>query len=560
MILGIWDGHDAGAAIIEGNEIKIAVNEERFSRKKLHVGFPKESIKCCLDYLSLKPTDIENIATCTSDFSKTLTRVFPQLKDRYYLLKRRQIYPKFAQWQKNVKYRLTETGPIFLTKQISGGIIKKKLSEIGFKDYKLEFITHHMAHAACAGLCSDFDKSLVITVDGVGDGLSGTVNIFNKDNIEVISKISAKNSLGVFFEHATNLLGMRELEDEGKLMALSDFAYPMPDEKNMMKDFFKVNGLDIKAKYSSTRMWTELKRILWHLPSEQFAWMAQKTLEKNLIELFSNSIKETGIKNIAWAGGVASNIKANMKIRHLPEVDRWFVFPHMGDGGLALGAALFLNYKKNGIWNYKFEDVYLGPDYSDNEIEEKLKSNKMDYHHEKDIEKYVSDLITDDKIVFLFQGRMEFGPRALGNRSILAPSFSLKAKNDLNLRIKRRIWYQPFCPSILEEDAGKIFSDYDYRERFMTMGFMVKEKFEDQMAAVINVDGSARPQMLKDENPVFSQILKNIKKKKGFGAILNTSFNLHGYPIVNTPEDAIDVMKKTKNIYMAIGSYIVEQN
>ena len=359
IILGIWDGHDAGAAILEGKQIKIAVNEERLTRKKLDVGFPYESIKCCLNYLNLKPDDIEHVCICTSDVSKTLTRVFPSMKDKYYLLRRRKIYPSFAKWQKNLKYRMTEIGSNYLSKRISELNIKNQLKKMGFKDFNLEIVDHHMAHAATAAYCSGFKKSLTITIDGVGDGLSGSINIYSKGEIERISGISSKDSLGIFYEHVTNLLGMRELEDEGKVMALSDFSYEIPDNKNPMIDFFKVNDLDINAKYSSTRMWTELNKIIWHTPPEQFARMAQDTLEKNLLKLFSNAVKETSISNVCWTGGVASNIKANMKIRNLPEIDRWFVFPHMGDGGLALGAALVYNYIKNGVYDYDLSLIHI---------------------------------------------------------------------------------------------------------------------------------------------------------------------------------------------------------
>jgi len=558
MILGIWDGHDAGAAIVEDNRILVAVNEERLTRKKLDVGFPKESIICCLDYLNLKPNNIESVCTCTSDLSKTLTRVFPRLKDRYYLLRRRKKYPRFAKWQKDLKYKLTEIDKNYSTKKTSEWLMKKELKKMGFTKYDFKIMDHHMAHAAGAGFCSGFDKSLTITIDGVGDGLSGSINIFDKGNIERISAISAKHSLGIFFEHVTNLLGMRELEDEGKVMALSDFAYSMPAKKNEMLDFFQVDSLDLKAKYSSTRMWKELRKILWQNTPEQFAWMAQETLERMLIKLFSNAIKETGLRDIAWAGGVASNIKANMKIRQNTEINKWFVFPHMGDGGLALGAALLYNFEKNGIWNIKFDDIYFGPEYSDEQIEKDLKKNNLNYIYEKNIGKHISDLIATNNIVFMFQGRMEFGPRALGNRSILASASSLESKNNLNLKIKKRVWYQPFCPSILEEEAKKIFSDFDYAEKYMTMGFIVKEKYRKDMASVINVDGSARPQIVTNNNQSYKQLLEDVKKKTGLGAVLNTSFNLHGYPIVNTPEDAINVMKISKNKYMVIGKYFVE--
>ncbi len=559
MILGIWDGHDAGAAIIDGKEIKVAVNEERLTRRKLDVGFPKESIKCCLEYLGLKPSDVTNVAACTSDFSKTLTRVFPSMKDKYYLLRRRKVYPKFAQNQKNFKYKLTEIGPSYLTRKVSKRFLRKGLNRLGFRNYKMKIIDHHMAHAAGAGFCSGFDKALVLTVDGVGDGLSGSVNIFDKGRIDRISSISAKHSPGIFFEHVTNLMGMRELEDEGKVMALSDFAYKIPDNKNPMLNFFEVKGMNIKAKYSSVRMWKELRKILWKSPPEQFAWMAQETMKKKLVELFRNSLDETGLRDVAWSGGVASNIKANMEIRHLPEVKKWFVFPHMGDGGLALGAALQMNFEKNGTWEYKFDNVYFGPEYSKEEMENELKDNpKIRYEYDKNIEKRVADLISGGKIVFLYQGRMEFGPRALGNRSILASASSVESKNDLNLKIKKRVWYQPFCPSILEEDCKNIFRDCDCIERFMTMGFMVREEFREKMTSVTNVDGSARPQMVTTENDRYRKILESVKKKTELGAVLNTSLNLHGYPIVNTPKDVLDVMIRTRNPYMAMGNYFVE--
>ncbi len=182
----------------------------------------------------------------------------------------------------------------------------------------------------------------------------------------------------------------------------------------------------------------------------------------------------------------------------------------------------------------------------------------MNYSYEKNIESHVADLISKNKIVFWFQGRMEFGPRALGNRSILAIPSSIKLKNDLNLKIKKRVWYQPFCPSILKEEGKKVFSDYDQPDKFMTMGYMTKKKVRDKIISVINIDGSSRPQMVGNENTKYRKLLKHVKKKTGLGVILNTSFNLHGYPIVNNPGDAIAVMKKSKTQYMAIGNYLVK--
>jgi carbamoyltransferase len=347
-ILGIWDGHDAGAAIVEGDQIKVAFNEERLSRRKLEVGFPALSIKACLDYLKITPKEIKVIAANTSDFSKTLTRVFPSLKEKYYLIRRRQMTPRAMLFQKNMKYILTEFGPSAMSNLISNWNLKGELNRLGFEDYQFYIVDHHLAHAATC-FCSGFEKGLSISIDGVGDGLSGSVNRFNQGKIERIAEIPARDSLGIFFEHVTNLLNMRELEDEGKVMALADFAYAVPAAENPMLELFEVVGMKIQSKLPTSRMKQVLEKILWKSPAEQFARMAQDALEYLLVQWFENCLKETGETNLCWSGGVASNIKANQKIRRLPQVKDWFVFPHMGDGGLAIGAALQVNSKLK--WN-----------------------------------------------------------------------------------------------------------------------------------------------------------------------------------------------------------------
>ncbi len=562
-ILGIWDGHDAGAALVDGNKIIAAVNEERLSRRKLDVGFPSLSIMECLRIAQLHPKDIGMIASTTSDLGKTITRMFPSMKERYYLLRRRKKTPKTIKQQKAFKYRLTEHGGNKVTKKISEQLLRKKLNKMGFQDYQLHIIEHHDAHAATAAFCAPFKKGIAITLDGVGDGLSGSVNIFDKQKtgLKRIKSISSKNSFGIFFEHVTNLLNMRELEDEGKVMALSNFAYTQ--EKNPMLKFFEVNGLDVKAKYSVMQMYKQLQKILWSTPSEQFAFMAQDALEHWVLKYFQNVLDVTSTGNIAWSGGVASNIKVNRKVRLLPGLKKWFVFPHMGDGGLALGAAMYLNNQINGVSHYDMKATYFGSEFTDEEIEDALKNSGLDYEDEKDIENRVGELIAKGEIVFRFNGKMEFGPRALGNRSILASAVDEKVKDDLNLKIKKRVWYQPFCPSLLEGEAKKLFEDYDGQpDRLMTMGYMTSPKYRNKLLSVVNVDGSARPQMLvsgEKTNPSYEKILKQVKKQTGLGIVLNTSLNIHGQPMVCSPLDAIKTMKDSNNKYMAIGKFFVSQ-
>ncbi len=560
-ILGIWDGHDAGAAIVDEKSVLVAVNEERITRKKLHVGFPSESIKSCLDYLKLKPADIGLVACNTSDFGKTLTRVFPSMKDNYYLFRRRKTNkPSLVEFRKTFKHTVTEIPELPFCRKVSEFLIRRDLDKLGFKDYRLDFVGHHYAHAAASALSSGFKKSLVITLDGVGDALSGTVGIYEDGGIEFVSSIKARDSFGLFFEQVTDLLGMRELEDEGKVMALSDYAFPIPDEENKLIDFFEVDGMNVRCKYSTLGKYRMLKKILWNTPREELAYMAQRTLEKHICQLFENAIEETGVRNVCWSGGVASNIKVNLKIRTNPKLKKWFVFPHMGDGGLAVGTALYASMLENNMKSTDVKNVYFGPDYTAPLIEKALRKNNISYEKRDDAPELAGDLISKGNFLLWYQGRMEFGPRALGNRSILAPADSLDIKDKLNLKIKKRNWFQPFCPSLLSEDAKVLFEDVDQFDRFMTMGYMVKKDMLGHMDSVINVDGSARPQMLDDENPVFRRLLETVKEKTGYGVVLNTSYNLHGYPIVNTPDDAIDVFLKTGARYLVIGDYFVNRN
>ncbi len=559
FILGIWDGHDAGAAVVEDGIIRVAINEERLSKRKLDVGFPRLSILACLDYLKLKPSDIESAAASTTDFSKTLTRVFPSLKESYYMFRRRKIdKPKLIGLRRSFKYKTTTIGNLHdFCKSVSEHYLKKELKKLGF-NCKLHLVDHHTAHAAGACYTSGFKKSLCITLDGVGDALSGSVNVFDNGSIKRIAAIPARDSIGIFFEQVTTLLGFRELEDEGKVMCMADYSYPIEDERNKMIDFFSVDGLRIKARFSAAKMYSHIGRIAWNHPREQVAYMAQRVLEKNMVGLFQNAIDETGLKNVCWSGGIASNVKANMKIRLLDGVKNWFVFPHMGDGGLAAGAALYVSNLVEGSKPYRMKDAYLGTEYSDDDIEEGLKASGLKYEERKDIAEFAGDIISKENYVFWFQGRMEYGPRALGNRSILASAGSEKIKDMLNVRVKQREWYQPFCPSLLDTERRKLFKDADSVDSFMTMAYMARENKINEIKSVVNVDGSSRPQMVRDENEKYRALLKRMKKNTGNGVALNTSFNLHGFPIVLSPADALSIMLKTKTKYMAIGNFWVE--
>lgn len=560
QILGIWDGHDAGACIVENGEIKVAINEERLTRKKLDIRFPENSIKACLEYLNLKPADITTVATTGTQLTRIAARQFHSLDESFYNLRRRIIpKPRFERQRRFFKYRLAKLN----VPQLRGFTTwqtKKKLRKLGFGNPKIYVVDHHFAHAASAIFTSGFKKNLCITLDGVGDSLSGTVNVFDNGKIERISVMKERDSIGLFFEEIATILGFRELEDEGKVMAMADYSYPIPDEKNKLLNFFEVNGLKMKSRHSTVKRFTELEKIKWNIPIERFAYMGQKTLEKHVLQLFKNAIEQTGLKSVCFSGGVASNIKLNRILRLNSGLEEWFVFPHMGDGGLAVGAALYVAHMLEGIEPKRMNQAYFGLDFSNEKIEEEIKkcSNEVGYEKADNPSSTAADLLNNNNYIFWFQGRMEYGPRALGNRSILASADSEDVKEVLNLMVKQREWFQPFCPSLLEEDSGEIFEDYDGKpDRFMTMGYILKNELKKKYAPIGNVDGSVRPQMVGEENQRYRELLKNVKEKKGIGVILNTSFNIHGEPIVCSPQDALNTMLKTKTKYMILGDYLV---
>jgi carbamoyltransferase len=559
-VLGIWDGHDSGAALVKGDTVVFATNEERLSRRKLEVGFPTLSIQACLEGAGLSAKDITVVSCSTADVAKTLTRLFPFMKERHYQLRRRKVKPPLLELQKRFKFWMTTRGAGPLSTSLSTSSIKKELLRAGFLGTELHIVDHHAAHAACAAFCSPFDDALIITMDGLGDGLSGSISVFENGRLNRIAALPAAHSLGVFFEQVTYLLNMRELEDEGKVMALSDYCFDIPAKDNLMHDFFEVYGLGIKAKYSPTAMFSKLSEIVWKQPWEMTSRMAQDVLETNVLTLFRNAMAKTGKHHLAWAGGIASNIKLNMKIRHIEGLENWFVFPHMGDGGLAMGAALLTNYEKFGISRMAINNVYFGQGFTEEQMKEALEKAQIDYSRVENIEAKVAELLSREKVVLWFQGRSEFGPRALGDRSILAPAHSLKCKEDLNLLLKRRNWFQPFCPSMLKEDAPVLINDYDGKpSQFMTMAYVAKDEVLPHVAAVIGKDGSLRPQIVEEENQKYRRVIEEVKKLTGYGIILNTSFNRHGEPLVNTPADALRTFKTTGCEYLVMGNFLIER-
>ncbi len=562
MILGLWDGHDAGAALVDESEKRIvcAVNEERLTRRKLEVGFPCRSIEVALREAGLAPSAVTEIAVSTYDPAKTLTRWFPSLKEKYYLLRRRKVRPRrLDSMRRAVKYELTTWRPNRLSRSLSEAALSRELGKLGLGRAKLRWVRHHMAHAATAAFTSGYDSALVVTLDGVGDGLSGTISTLGNGKLEIVSTLGARDSFGIFYELVTRLLNMRELEDEGKVMALASYGYPPPDGRNPLMDSFEVDGVGVRCRLSPSRLEAFLAAELALVPSEQFAFFTQQVVETKAVELVRNALQRTGLRRVAYAGGVASNIQVNRKLWDLPECEEIFVFPHMGDGGLALGAALARAAEITGGAHFALGDLRLGPTIAAGEAESALRASGLPFQKIPCAAKETARRLKEGQIVFWFQGRMEFGPRALGGRSILGRPDRVELRDRLNLKLKRRVWYQPFCPSLLDEEGERLLEGGEVPNRYMTMAYRVRPEAMESLRGVVGRDGTCRPQMVDESYGNYHRLLVEMRDAIGVGAVLNTSFNQHGEPIVATPVEAIDCFVRSGADALTMEDFLVER-
>jgi len=561
-VLGIWDGHDSGAALLVDGRLLCAVNEERFTRRKLEVRFPARSITACLESGGVDAGAVDLVAISTSDPAKTLGRWWPATKERHYAVRRRKVRPGIlASLTRAAKYRVTEWSPGAVSRALSRAALRRELARHALGGASLQLVDHHEAHAAAAAWASGFGACTVVTIDGLGDGRSSTISAFRNGRLECVASSPARCSLGVFFEHVTTLLNMRELEDEGKVMALADYAAPIADAENPLLALIEVRDGVIHTTQPGHALKRTLADIQWRYANEQFAYLAQRVVERVSVALVRDAVRMTGLPRVALAGGVASNVKATRRIRLLPEIEDVYVFPHMGDGGLPLGAAVLAASRAGERLDLDLRHLDLGPAYDDATIEAALRAAGLEPQRTPGAVTRVADLLAAGRIVMWFQGRMEYGPRALGHRSVLARPDRVALRDRLNLVLKRRVWYQPFCPSMLESEGPRLLADWTGgRNRSMPMAYEVASSYRDHLAGVISVDGTCRPQLVPDaETSAFAGLLHEARRRWGVGAVLNTSFNIHGEPLVCTPTEAIDVFLRSGADVLAIGAYCVER-
>jgi len=565
-ILGIHDGHTSTACLVENGKIIHNVSEERFTKVKGQGGFPKNAIEFIYKNSNISAKDIDLVGLV--GYVKPLTSISDYTKGR------QNLFPKI------IKYLPTDPRG-FIKKYVNQSRSKrlkdKKLincfKSVGINIDKVQLMEHHQTHADTAYYMSHYyqkkEECLVFTLDGSGDGLSGTVSKVNeKGNWERLKEISSYDSLGIVFGRVTQLLAMKPWEHEYKLMGMAPYAKEEYAEEayKIFTNYLQLDsdGLGLK---NPTKLWgnsllKDLRKAFKEVRFDNISAGIQLLHERLVTSWVENWIKNSGIKKIAVAGGCFMNIKANKNLMELSCCDDVFIMPSGGDESCALGACLSLQSKNSKIKIETLLDLYWGPRNEEKSILRTLNKYKSKLTFEKlnDIEAKTAELLADHKIIGRVSGRMEWGARALGNRSIIANPSRVENLRDLNIAIKMRDFWMPFAPSILWE-MRKDYAIYPKENSscLMTMGFDGTALAKEHLKAAIHpYDQSMRPQFVKKEyNPRYHKLILEFKKRTNIGAVLNTSFNLHGMPIVNDTEDAVYTLLNSGLDYITVDDYLV---
>ena len=582
--------HDSAAAILVDGKILAAAQEERFTRKKHDSSYPFNAVEYVLKFSKLKLSEIDYIVFYEKPFLK-----FERLLETYVAFAPRG----FKQFTKSMPAWLRE-------KLFQKNLLLKLLKEHdkNFNDEKkIYFSEHHLSHAASAFFPSPFKDAIVLTADGVGEWATTTVAVGNESDLSIKKEIHFPHSLGLLYSAFTFYCGFKVNSGEYKLMGLA--PYGEPKYANLIKDklihiksdgsfklsqdyFDYATGLKMtnekfhKLFGQNPRDSKKEKLTQFHM---DIASSIQNVTEEVMVSMAVSLKKEFNIKNLCLAGGVALNCVANGKILEKKIFENIWVQPAAGDAGGSLGAALALWHlelkQKRAEYKDDMQGSYLGPSYSDDEIEQELNNlnAKFQILNEKEIIEKTSESLKNGDAVGWFQGRMEFGPRALGGRSILGDPRSPTMQKNLNLKVKYRESFRPFAPSVLREDVDKWFNmnvDSPYmllvaeilKDKKITMSEEEKKLFgieklnikRSDIPAVTHVDYSARIQTVhKDTNPKYYSLIKKFKEKTNCSVLINTSFNVRGEPIVNTPKDAFNCFMGTELDKLVIGNFFLDK-
>ena len=576
--------HDSAACLVKDGEIISAAQEERFSRKKHDYNFPINAVNFCLSYSKISISELDLVAFYDKPFLK-----FERLLESY-----------LSYAPKGIK-SFIKAMPLWIKEKLwMKELIKKELNYEG----KTIFPEHHESHAASAFFPSPFNEAAILTMDGVGEWTTTSFGIGKDNKIELIADIKFPHSLGLLYSAFTYYTGFKVNSGEYKVMGLAPYGEPR------FKDIILKELIDVKDdgsfrmnmdyfNYPAGLTMTNGKfHDLFEGPPRKpetkltqkemdIARSVQDVTEEIVMKMGKHVYKETGLKNLSLAGGVALNCVANGKLLREGPFENIWIQPASGDAGGALGSALigWYNYfekPRNVIsQNDSQKGSYLGPEYSNSEILEFLNQKEVNFKKldDEEIPIVVSNLIAQEKVVGWFQGRMEFGPRALGSRSIIGDARSPKMQSQMNLKIKFREGFRPFAPSVLAEKVSEYF-DINSPSPYMLLVADIKRERQKKMdvdeqnlfgidklnvlrsdiPAVTHVDYSARIQTVhKDTNKLYYELIKKFDEDYNCAVIINTSFNVRGEPIVCTPEDAYKCFMRTNIDYLILGNYLLDK-
>lgn len=565
--------HDSAASLVRDGEVIAAAEEERFTRKKhgkrpipfSTYELPYFAIDYCLRQAGITLKDVAHVAYSYDPFL-----LLGEHKDdaAITLPLEPSAQPRPAEWE-------SVWDPLFLAsivnapRHLIGGFphhLQQRFNGVSLDDFTWHFVEHHTAHAASAYYPSPYDEAAILTFDGRGELATTTYSVGRGRSLEHIGQVTMPNSLGILYEQVTQHLGFLHSSDEYKVMALASFGTPRYlDKFREIIQFgedgkYTIQPVDWAATFGPARE-RGGPYEQWHY---DLASTLQIALEQAAIRLTDWLYEETGLRNLCMSGGVALNCVMNARIRDHGTFQNIWVQPAAGDAGTALGAALWVDAQHNPIHagqsnhRYRMEHAFLGPEYIEQEIEEFLRWSKVPYRRMQNVAEETADLLAQDKIIGWFQGRLEFGPRALGARSILASPIQATMQDRLN-DIKDREDFRPVAPVVLEEEAANWFVDAGVSP-FMLFVYDVRPEKADAIPVVRHVDGTARIQTInRRQNQPYYDLLKAFQQRTGVPVLVNTSFNTRGEPIVCTPRDALECYWTSPLDALVIGPFLLQK-
>jgi len=547
--------HDSSACIVSDGELLFAVAEERISRLKHDAGFPKNAIQACLDFARVRTDQLDEVCfgwqppgpLFRHDLKCMATAKYP------------------------ITYSGLRNGTVYFLSMLSqGGGAKLFEREFGKAKARMRFVDHHLAHAISAYAFSGFHEAAVVVMDGRGAWEATTIWHGRGGRLDNVLTIPFPDSVGHLYSEFTEFLGFHRNNDEWKVMGLAPYGQPGIDlsafiDLNVLP--YRVHSRELAANGATPFASMTARLGPARVPEsdiddrcKNIAYAVQDVCETAMMNVVKMAIVKTGCSNVCLAGGVALNSKANGKILASGLVDQFFVQPAASDDGVALGAALAPYLDNNGrVPIGAMRHAYWGPCFDDGAIESALKTYKLRYTRVPDPASAAAELLANGKILGWFQGRMEFGPRALGSRSILADPRDPEMNTKVNNAVKFREWWRPFAPSFKREAAGE-YLESAMDSPFMIVTAQVRPEKRSVIPSVTHVDGSARPQTVEKEiNPLYWRLIDEFGKRTGVPVVMNTSFNLRGEAIVHTPTDAVRTFFSSGMDALVIGPFLVEK-